>query len=134
MEGNHMTKNKKTAKKETPQQVTERRQNEQRVAGLLEELEATRRHYHEVKGKKTIEMKDFNEQLKAIEKREEGILRDIDNIERPLPLIDGMTCTWAGCKKPAIKGEEYCADHKKEHGKLKNGKKSKNKKTPAKPG
>ncbi|MCK5639235.1 MAG: hypothetical protein KAJ19_00505 [Gammaproteobacteria bacterium] len=105
--------------KPTPQQTTDKRLKDERKSGLREELEGALRHLFDVKDEKAEYVKIKNEEITAIEKRVEGTLRDLENIDRPLPLIDGMTCAWAGCKEPAIKGEDYCSKHKAEHEKSK---------------
>lgn len=151
MKGNHMTKKKDTAKKKPtekknkpkttkkteqapPEEIKLTGKDLERYHNLLEELEAVCRHYAETDSKKKIEMAVFNEQLTAINKRKEGILKDIDNLKRPLPLFDEpgppvKFCDWSGCKDPEQAGSTYCKKHDEESTKLRKAAASKDKKS-----
>lgn len=107
--------------KPPPREIAENnldKKSKERLIGLREELEATCRHRQEVLEEKKGEMDRFNEELKAIDKREAGILRDISAIKRPIPLFDNKICAWAGCKEIITLGEKYCAKHRAESEKL----------------
>lgn len=125
----------KTTRKTKDGEVILTGKDKERYHNLLEELEAVCRHYAQADGEKKHAVGIFNDELAAISKRKEGILKDIDNLKRPLPLFDQpgppvKFCEWAGCKDPQQAGSVYCKKHDKEHTKLRKKEADKKKQKP----
>lgn len=101
----------------TEKKIELSKEDQKRYHNLLEELEAVCRHYATVDAEKTETNKTFKEELSAITKRKEGILKSIDTLKRPLPLFSGKplaVCKWTKCSDQSDEGSDYCKKHDKE--------------------